>query len=181
MNRQITLTCNEFTIIQLRTATTSDQENLRIWKNSHRTSFFYQEIIQPEQQMRWFEKYQNRPDDCMFMVEELCQEKGKDVFCSIGCMAFRIEDENTIDLYNIIRGEQSKGKASMKDAMHMMLAYIWEMFPDKRIKCDVLKENPAVKWYQKCGFDIWEEKEYYIMGIDKTDIPTIHIMIDEEE
>lgn len=181
MNRKIQILSDENRSIRLRVSAIGDQENLRIWKNSHRTSFFYQEIIQPDQQLKWFEKYQNRPDDYMFMVEELCQEEGEDGFYSIGCMAFRIEDENTIDLYNIIRGEKSKGKASMKDAMHMMLTYIWKMFPDKRIKCDVLKENPAVNWYQKCGFAIWEEKEYYIMGIDKTDIPTIHIMIDEEE
>lgn len=180
MNRKISITCQKFLNVQLRDATNADQENLRIWKNKHRTSFFYQEIIQPEQQLKWFEGYQSRPDDYMFMVDELLQENGKTTYNPIGCMAFRIEDDDTIDLYNIIRGNKSMGKVSMKDAMHMMLTYIHQQFPDKKIKCDVLKDNPAVKWYQKCGFAIWEEKEYYIMGVNIEDISMIKIDSKEE-
>ena len=92
----------------------------------------------------------------------------------------RIIDENTIDLYNIIRGDSGTGNVLMRDAMHVMLAYIKERFTDKEIKCDVLKDNPAVLWYQKCGFAILEEKEYYIMGINKKDIPAIKIESKEE-
>lgn len=180
MNRKIQIWSNENKGFCLRASEIEDQENLRIWKNSHKTSFFYQEIIQKEQQLQWFEKYQNRPDDYMFVVEELLQENGTTKCNSIGCMAFRIEDEDTIDLYNIIRGKESIGKVSMKDAMHMMLAYIHQQFPGKKIKCDVLKNNPAVKWYQKCGFAIWEEKEYYIMGISVENIPMIRIEAKEE-
>ena len=108
----------------------------------------------------------------MFMVEEECHP--------IGCMAFRAEDEDKIDLYNIIRGENGNHKVSMRNAMHVMLTYIREKFPDRKIKCDVLKDNPAVRWYQKCGFAILEEKEYYIMGISKEKIPDVEITIEEE-
>lgn len=161
-----------FPDLRLVSAADADQERLRTWKNNHRTSFFYQEIIQSEQQFKWFQGYQDRADDYMFMVEEDC--------CPIGCMAFRAEGKETIDLYNIIRGEEGNRKISMKNAMHVMLAYIREWFPDRKIKCDVLKDNPAVKWYQKCGFAILEEKEYYIMGISKEKIPDIEITIEEE-
>lgn len=180
MNRKIQIWSEENKRIRLRTSEIEDQENLRTWKNGHRTSFFYQEIIQPEQQLKWFEGYQSRPDDYMFMVEEMLQENGKTTCNPIGCMAFRIEDDDTIDLYNIIRGTESMGKVSMKDAMYMMLTYIHQQFPDKKIKCDVLKDNPAVLWYQKCGFAIWEEKEYYIMGVSIEDIPMIKIDSKEE-
>lgn len=161
-----------FPDLRLVSAADADQERLRTWKNNHRTSFFYQEIIQPEQQFKWFQGYQDRADDYMFMVEEDC--------CPIGCMAFRAEGKETIDLYNIIRGEEGNRKISMKNAMHVMLAYISERFPDWKIKCDVLKDNPAVKWYQKCGFAILEEKEYYIMGISKEKITDVKITIKEE-
>lgn len=166
------ITCRDFPDLRLVSASDDDRENLRIWKNSHRTSFFYQEIIQPEQQLKWFERYQSRADDYMFMVEEDGHP--------IGCMAFRVEDEEAVDLYNIIRGEDGGRKISMRNAMHVMLTYIRGKFPDRQIKCDVLKDNPAVKWYQKCGFAILEEKEYYIMGINKDDIPVIEINSEEE-
>jgi RimJ/RimL family protein N-acetyltransferase len=172
MNKRVTVICKDFPSLKMVSASETDQDSLRRWKNDHRTSFFYQEIIQPEQQLKWFQKYQDRSDDYMFMVEE----DG----CPIGCMAFRIIDENTIDLYNIIRGDSGTGNVSMRDAMHVMLAYIKERFTDKEIKCDVLKDNPAVLWYQKCGFAILEEKEYYIMGINKKDIPAIKIESKEE-
>lgn len=171
MKKKIIIICENNPYLKLVSATDADQENLRMWKNSNRTSFFYQEIIQPEQQIKWFQGYLDRADDYMFMVEE----DGR----PIGCMAFRTEDENTIDLYNIIRGEESRRWVSMRDALYVMLSYITEKFPGWKIKCDVLKDNPAVKWYQKCGFAILEEKEYYIMGIGNDDIPVIHI--DSEE
>lgn len=180
MDRSLQLMSDDYPNIMLRGISTSDMENLRCWKNNNRKSFFYQEIIQPEQQLKWFEGYQSRPDDYMFMVEEMLQENGKTTSNPIGCMAFRIEDDDTIDLYNIIRGTESMGKVSMKDAMYMMLTYIHQQFPDKKIKCDVLKDNPAVLWYQKCGFAIWEEKEYYIMGVSIEDIPMIKIDSKEE-
>lgn len=172
MNKKITIMCGDFPDLKLVSVSDADQERLRIWKNNHRTSFFYQEIIQPQQQSRWFQGYQSREGDYMFMVEESCHP--------IGCMAFRTEEENTIDLYNIIRGEDGSHKVSMRNAMHVMLAYIRERFPDSKIKCDVLRDNPAVKWYQKCGFAILEEKEYYIMGISQDGIPNIKINSEEE-
>jgi hypothetical protein len=99
---------------------------------------------------------------------------------TIGCLGFRVENETAIDLYNIIRGESSIGDATMKDAMLLLLNYIHKQYPDKKIKCDVIKTNPAVTWYKKCGFDIWAEKEYYIMGIDREDIPEIAFEMKEE-
>lgn len=172
MDRKITVICRDIPALRLTSASDDDQERLRIWKNAHRRSFFYQEIIEPKQQVKWFQRYQDRADDYMFMVEE----DGN----PIGCMAFRAEDEETIDLYNIIRGEEGNHRVTMQSAMHVMLAYISERFPDRKIKCDVLKDNPAVKWYQKCGFAILGEREYYIMGIGRDEIPNVEIIIKEE-
>ena len=80
MNKRVTVICKDFPNLKMVSASETDQDSLRRWKNDHRTSFFYQEIIQPEQQLKWFQKYQDRSDDYMFMVEE----DG----CPIGCMAF---------------------------------------------------------------------------------------------
>ncbi len=166
----------------IRTITSRDVETLRIWKNANRHSFFYQELISPEQQLKWYEGYRHRPDDNMFMVEEVLKDETEENrYHAIGCMAFRRKDAETVDLYNIIRGQRSRGTASMREAMSLMLNYIKLRFPGVRIKCDVLKDNPAVAWYEKCGLAIWKEKEYYIMGIAQKDIPDIEIEIIDEE
>lgn len=178
MNRKIQITTKAYPDIRLRAIALSDQEELRNWKNTNRTSFFYQEMIQPDQQRKWFEGYLDRDNDYMFLVEEMTESVG----ChKIGCLAFRLEDDGQIDLYNIIRGQKSIGSASMKKAMYLMLAYIAERYPEQKIKCDVLKGNPAVKWYHQCGFAILQEKEYYVMEIDRKKIPALQIMVREEE
>lgn len=175
MDRLIKIQCTDIPEITLRSISDADQENLRTWKNRHRTSFFYQEIITPEQQKEWFQKYLGRQQDYMFIVEEVMGKSAVEERRPIGCLAFRQEDDDTIDLYNIIRGQESI-HVTMKDAMHLMLNYIKANFANKRIKCDVLKDNPAVWWYRKCGFAIWEEKEYYIMGIEQVDITHMEIV-----
>lgn len=181
MKHTIKTVAEESNNLELREITISDIENLRRWKNDNRKSFFYQEEISPEQQKKWYAGYVERLNDYMFIVEE---NSGTDTYPekhAIGCMGFRLENECTIDLYNIIRGEESISHATMRSAMQMMLCYIADMFPKYKIKCDVLKDNPAVEWYKKCGLAIWEEKEYYIMGIRKEDIPHIPITVVDEE
>lgn len=179
--KNIKIASEVFPDFALREITIADMENLRRWKNDNRRSFFYQEEISSEQQKKWFEAYCTRPDDYMFIVEENVGTGSESHLHAIGCMGFRMEDERTIDLYNIIRGERSMTHATMQNAMQMMLRYIANTFPALQIQCDVLKNNPAVEWYQKCGLAIWEEREYYIMGIRKEDIPEIPITVVDEE
>ncbi len=177
--KNLKLNSVQYPYLVLEMAREEDIENLRIWKNANRKSFFYQEEISAIEQKNWFASYQKREEDYMFIVKEVTKESAN--HHSIGCMAFRVEDERTIDLYNIIRGQKSIGTASMRNAMYVMLNYIRENYPDKRIKCDVLKNNPAVCWYQKCGFAICKEMEYYIMDIEKKDIPEVKVIVSEEE
>lgn len=155
----------------LRSIEAADLSNLRIWKNENRKSFFYQEIITPEQQNIWFQNYCKRLHDYIFVIEGNTQGP-------IGCMGFRLKDDK-VDLYNIIRGVKKSGNIFVHNAMYTMLAYIINTY-DEPIKCDVLKDNPAVEWYKKCGFAIWEEKEYYVMGIERDDIPEVNIFVEEE-
>ncbi|MCG3733166.1 GNAT family N-acetyltransferase [Vibrio cincinnatiensis] len=136
----------------LRSITVSDLENLRQWKNKHRNSFFYKEIITVEQQNKWFDSYLKDDKDYMFTVVD--NEK------AIGCMGFR-EKGDFIDVYNIMRGEKSQEKNfSMSDAFRLMLNYInYEC--QKKITCVVLNDNPAFNWYLKNDFLVLKEIEDY--------------------
>ena len=160
------------TSFYLETITSSDIELLRTWKNKHRSSFFYQKIISPEQQQEWYKDYCTRDDDYIFVL------KSSSTDTSIGCLGFRLQT-NEIDLYNIIRGNTDDKSLSMHDAMYVMLNFITQNYTTL-IKCDVLKDNPAVKWYLKCGFAIQAEKEYYVMCINEDKIPKIDLLIEEE-
>ena len=81
--------------LELRSASQTDLENLRTWKNKEKQYFFYQEEISKELQLNWFESFKLRPDDFMFMT----------VFEGhvFGCMGIRWQ-KDFWDVYNVIVG-----------------------------------------------------------------------------
>ena len=142
MNASFTLTCAEADI-SLRTITEADLEILRQWKNTQRFSFFYQDIITPEQQRRWYQGYLARPDDYMFIVVHAGQ--------AIGCIGYRLL-EGAIDIYNVILGDPAAGKRGwMSQALRLMCSYIIAHFT-RDIIAQVLTTNPAIGWYEKNNF-----------------------------
>lgn len=160
--------------MRIRSIMQNDIEDLRVWKNNNRESFFYKQEILPEEQVIWYQKYLHREDDYIFIVEVL----NDDTWEKIGCLGFRVVEGN-IDLYNIIRGRRTEARSSMREAMQILLAYISARY-SYPIKCDVLVDNPAVEWYNKCGFSIKECRgDYYIMVFEK-DMVTLPD-VDEEE
>lgn len=140
MNNNVILTSPELDI-SLRTITADDLENLRVWKNTNRFAFFYQEIITPNQQREWFAKYLARTHDYMFIVEYIGQ--------AIGCMGFRILEQYA-DIYNVIRA-RAEGKGVMSQALRLLCSFIATDFT-RDIRARVLLANPARTWYQKNGF-----------------------------
>lgn len=144
--------------INLRLISKSDIEKIRIWKNEHRNSFFYNKIITPKEQAEWFKNYSKRENDFIFIISF----DNKD----IGCIAFR-EIEGMIDIYNVILGDKNYGgKGFMSIANAVMCSYISDNF-DKEITVKVLKTNPAVKWYLKNNFlKISESEDYVLLKLD---------------
>jgi len=158
------LTSDVFPDGYLRSIAESDCENLRAWKNKYRHSFFYQEVISPEDQIRWFQGYLSRTDDYMFMV-------GDD--SDVGCMGFRLL-EGKIDVYNVIRGIPDRGrKGLMRQAIQIMCAYALSSYGCE-VGCKVLIYNPAIAWYEGCGFFKRTKCDTYfemVLNQDLTQIP----------
>ena len=143
--------------LQLRTIDPSDCERLRQWKNANRRSFFFQEIIEPEEQRRWYEGYGDRPEDFMFVVEAAGD--------SIGCMGFRIR-EGEADVYNVIRGVPD-APGGLSGALRLMCSYAQAQFRCG-VVARVLKSNPAVAWYEKNAFAIASEHDtHYLLRLER--------------
>lgn len=162
------LEAEEFPTMRLRSITDDDVEELRIWKNKNKDSFFYKKEISPCEQSVWFQNYLQRDEDWILVAETMGMNGEWKKF---GCLGYRVMEE-MIDLYNIIRGNQTTQKSSMRDMMLLLTSFLNYRYSMK-IKCDVLVDNPAVEWYNKCGFFIYEKQEdYYVMMLDKnTEIP----------
>jgi len=118
-------------------------EQLRIWKNENKKSFFYNKDITPDEQLIWFKKYRNRENDHIFIIDY------RGIF--IGCIGFRVIDE-IIDIYNVILGEKEySGKNLVGKAINILCSYLLDKY-DFKITCKVLLNNPARNWYRKNGF-----------------------------
>lgn len=146
--------------VELRTIHQIDNENLREWKNANRFSFFFQDIITPEMQTEWFQKYLARANDFMFIVAYRDQ--------SIGCMGFRMLDHHA-DIYNVILGRSELGgKGIMGQALQLMCSFIYAKFT-REIGLQVLKTNPAVDWYLKNNFiEIADRESHFVLALDLT-------------
>jgi len=143
MNQSFLLELVPRGVVALRTIRTEDNENLRLWKNANRFSFFFQEIITPEMQARWFGEYLARADDYMFIALHR--------HAAIGCMGFRMLDGKA-DISNVILGcEDLGGRGLMGQALRLMCSFIQSNFTCA-IRLDVLRDNPAVDWYRANGF-----------------------------
>jgi RimJ/RimL family protein N-acetyltransferase len=143
-NLKIDIVENDAIKLVLRTAKLSDIENLRRWKNREKEYFFYKKEISEEQQKEWFNNYLIRSNDFIFILE-------LNDLTPIGCMGIR-RLENEWDAYNIILGESAYGnKGYISRGFQTMLDFAIkeENLP---ITLKVLKQNPAVTWYEKNGF-----------------------------
>ena len=165
------ITAEEFNGPRLRAIIEQDLENLRTWKNKNKKSFFYQEAIRKEQQLKWYKNYRKKEDDFMFMAEEATGN----TFISFGCMGFR-RVANVIDIYNVIRGRILKNSISnMGDAFSLMLSYILEHYKED-ITCKVLANNPNIRWYERnCFKIIKKEGDYCLLKLNLRDFRKVPI------
>ncbi len=171
MNQPLLLTSLVEPRVSLRAAQVSDLADLRSWKNSNRSGFFFKGEITPSMQQDWYKKYRARPDDYMFIVEK---ENRK-----AGCMGMRVEKGGAVDAYNIIGTPGGAGKGLMKAAMAVMCSYAADRFT-KDIGCLVLKNNPAIGYYQACGFKIaGDGGDHHIFKLDWTKFKPVAYEISE--
>jgi hypothetical protein len=163
--------------LRLRAIGREDIENLRIWKNKNKGSFFLNRDILPEEQEKWFAAFAARDEDFMFVVEQKTDEDWQ----SIGCLGFRrLADEGCVDAYNIMRAVKIEPSSfTMSDAFRLMLAFAAERYPDLPIRCKVLCGNPAVEWYKKNDFSIVERvgDDYYLMELAKDSLKNCSVII----
>lgn len=158
---------------RLKLIESEDLEDIREWKNENRQYFFYKEIITPEQQQNWFEKHKLNKQDFMFVAQEY---DGKN-FVNIGCMGYRLEEDN-IDIYNIMRGRSIENSTNnMSDAFNMMNIYISNKYK-LDVSCVVLNDNPARKWYEKNSLKQVEQRDDHVLyKLDTNTLPKIEIEV----
>ncbi len=161
---------------RLRTICGDDIENLRLWKNQNKASFFLKEDITPDQQKHWYQGIRNREQDFMFIVEQ----KDGGEWQEVGCMGIRkLADEGCIDAYNIIRSRRIEPASfKMSDAFRVMLSFSVNQYSEFPVRCKVLCNNPAVEWYKNNNFSVvGSNGDYILLELDKETLKDLRITI----
>lgn len=157
MNRPYAVFCPDAPAVRLRAIVAGDLEDLRLWKNAHKESFFFKDEITPAMQQEWHHGYLSRPADFMFVVEA----EGR----KAGCLGFRVK-EGAADLYNILGAPGAGGKGVMGHGMRLLASHVLKEHA-KKAGCLVLKENPALAWYEKLGFSrAGDGGDHWILVLD---------------
>lgn len=148
--------------IRLRQITEYDLFFLRQWKNDHKESFFYKEDISEEQQIKWFQEWQKKSYDYMFIIIS----EG----IPIGCMGIRLID-GVWDIYNVILGlSEFSGNGLMTKALMEMIQFASLLY-SKPITAKILKNNKAIDWYKNNNFSItYQTSDYYTVTYQGDDI-----------
>jgi RimJ/RimL family protein N-acetyltransferase len=171
MNRNLVVTSRATPRVSLRAAAPGDLEDLRAWKNANKAGFFFKDEITPAMQKAWYEGYLARPDDFMFLVEH----EGR----KVGCLGFRLLGTGEADAYNIIAAPGAAGKGLMGPAMALLCSYASKRTKD--IGCRVLKDNPAVGYYERCGFKIvGDAGDHHVFKLDWSRFVPVEYEISEK-
>jgi hypothetical protein len=145
MKPKLILRSPSFPQLELESIDQEHLEHLRRLKNAHRSRFFHQDEISPEQQLRWYAEYSTRPDDWMFVIRHGGSEKG--------CIGYRIID-GSIDLYNFMKDESSDTHPLFTHNAFDLLCSFAGGSTGLAIRGRVLDGNPFLQWIQKHGFVI---------------------------
>jgi RimJ/RimL family protein N-acetyltransferase len=141
--------------VSMRSILLSDIEFLRKCKNDHKDFFFYKNEITKEAQLSWFNEFMLKNDDHMFVIEH----NGT----LIGCIGVRLYQEFA-DIYNVILGNKAYlGKHIMTFAVEATVAFSNLIYPNVPVRVRVLRNNPAIKWYEKIGFKTIDYFEDHLM------------------
>ena len=141
--------------IRLMTINEYNLEDLRLWKNSEKSFFFYKHEISIIQQAEWYQNYCLRDEDFIFIIEYSSQ--------FVGCIGIRKINLNW-DIYNVILGNKKFQKMGIMTVALKELINFFKIRHQLNVSLQVLKINPAVDWYLKNNFHIkQEEHDHFVM------------------
>jgi diamine N-acetyltransferase len=139
---------------RLRLLEEADLALTREWRNQDhiRQWFFDANLISPEQHRAWWQRYRDRDDDFVFVIEETDTLKGP-----VGQVSLYNIDwtARRAEFGRLMIGEPGAvGLGIAQLATSALLRFAFQSWPVREIYLDVLPTNaPAIAVYRACGFE----------------------------
>lgn len=140
-----------------------DIELMRGWRNSphNSTSFLMTSYIDAGQQRAWYQRYLNKPDDIMFIVNDLSGYNSR--IGMVGLYDINME-VGTAEFGRLLIGERfARGRGLGRLITFMICDFAFNQFNLKEIKLEVFSENKiAFGIYETVGFKM--VRRYFLDG-----------------
>lgn len=139
--------------IELRLLQPEDLQRTLEWRNrdENRQWFVHSDPISLESHLAWFNRYQERDDDFVFVVERLGPRR-----TPIGQASLYDVDwsSRTAEFGRLLIGEpDARGQGFGLEATRTLLGFGFDAMELKQIRLEVFAHNAsAIKIYQRCGF-----------------------------
>jgi RimJ/RimL family protein N-acetyltransferase len=144
--------------VRLRPVEPADLDLTMAWRNQEhiRRWFLNPEPITPEQHRAWYEKYRERDDDFVFIIEEAegdCRPVGQVSLYRIDWAGGRAE------FGRLMIGERdAAGKGLAKAATELLVSHALELLGLGEVYLEVRADNaPALAIYRACGFEVVDQ------------------------
>jgi len=146
--------------LRLRPLTIADLPMTLSWRNQDaiRRCFFHSEITGPEQHRAWFESYQEKDNDFVFVIaEKLVLQK------PVGQISlYNIDwERKRAEFGRLMIGDpEARGLGLAKEATRIVVKFAEIELGLREIYLQVYADNlPAIAVYRECGFSVTEVKE----------------------
>lgn len=141
--------------IRLRLLQERDLPLTLAWRNQDhvRKWFFHSDVIAPDQHRAWYERYRDRDDDFVFVIEEVQAH-----YQPVGQLAlYNIDwEEGEGEFGRLMIGEpDAAGKGLAREATTLLVDAALTDWGLRKVYLKVLADNaPALAVYRACGFGV---------------------------
>jgi len=157
--------------VRLRLLSQGDLRTTLAWRNRDdiRHQFIHSDIITWENHLFWWERYQSKSDDFVFIIEETDKLKrpvGQTSLYNIDLVQSEAEYGRLM-----IGDPEARGKGVAIRAAAIVESWAFNRLSLKRLYCTVFKTNTTARnLNEKCGFAICgEHDDLYIMHLSNQD------------
>jgi diamine N-acetyltransferase len=137
------------------------------WRNREdiRRHFITADVISRERHLAWWDEYQTKNNDFIFIIEET--EKLNRLVGQVSL--YNIDLGNNEAEYGrlMIGDNEARGRGLARRATELLLEWAFSTLGMKRIYLEVFKNNTiAIQLYRRCGFVSYGERgELHLMSI----------------
>jgi RimJ/RimL family protein N-acetyltransferase len=137
-------------IVEIRLLGLADLQATLSWRNreENRRWFINSNIIEWDSHVKWFEFYQKKSDDFVFVIESDGERVGQ-------CAVYGIDlQKKRAEVGRFLAAPDSAGKGYIKRGCQLLIETCWQQLALESVFLEVLEENVrAIKLYEKLGFN----------------------------